>query len=73
MNRFDVEIEPRRKLGLPAEVLKAAGMKPGDRAVLEVRRDGRLVVVPLTEVLDRFAGAVPGLSAAARLPEVRTE
>jgi bifunctional DNA-binding transcriptional regulator/antitoxin component of YhaV-PrlF toxin-antitoxin module len=61
---FDVEIEPRRKLGLPVAVMAQAGLKPGDRMNIEVKRDGRLNLVPLTELLDKYSGAVPGLASA---------
>jgi len=70
---FDVEVEQRRKLGLPAEVLAAAGWRPGDRVQIQVRRDGRLVIVPMTELLDKYTGAVPGLTVAAKLDEGRAE
>jgi bifunctional DNA-binding transcriptional regulator/antitoxin component of YhaV-PrlF toxin-antitoxin module len=70
---FDVEVEQRRKLGLPADVLAAVGWRPGNRVQIQVRRDGRVVIVPLTELLDRYTGAVPGLTEAVKLDKGRDE
>lgn len=73
MDGFDVEVEQNRKLGLPAEVLATTGLKPGDRAQIQPRRDGRLVIVRTSSLLDRYSGAVPGLSAATDLAESHEE
>jgi bifunctional DNA-binding transcriptional regulator/antitoxin component of YhaV-PrlF toxin-antitoxin module len=71
LDGFEVEIEPRRKLGLPAEVLAASGLRPGQRMLIQVRRDGRLAIVPMAELLDKYAGAIPGLTKATELRELR--
>jgi antitoxin component of MazEF toxin-antitoxin module len=65
----DLEIEKRRKLGLPAQVLEQAGLAPGDRVHLQVRRDGRITITPVADLLDKYAGAIPGIVAATRLEE----
>jgi hypothetical protein len=70
MDGFEVEVEVRRKLGLPGPALAAARLRPGDRVQLQVRRDGRLMVVPMVELIDKFVGAVPGLGAATDPPEL---
>jgi bifunctional DNA-binding transcriptional regulator/antitoxin component of YhaV-PrlF toxin-antitoxin module len=70
---IEVEVEQRRRLGLPAEVLIQAGLRPGDRVQIQIRRDGRLVLIPMSELLDKYSGAIPGLSAATSLPEMRSE
>ena len=36
-----MEVEKRRRLGLPREVLEQAAVQPGDRVYVQVRRDGR--------------------------------
>jgi bifunctional DNA-binding transcriptional regulator/antitoxin component of YhaV-PrlF toxin-antitoxin module len=69
----EVEVEQRRKLGLPAEVLLEAGLRPGDRVRIQRRRDGRLLIVPVTELLEKYSGAIPGLAAATSLSELRSE
>src|SRR5262249_42232107 len=67
-NRYevDLDIEKRRRLGLPAEMLEQAGLEPGDRVHVQVRRDGRIVITPVTDLLGKYAGAIPGIAAAAR-------
>jgi bifunctional DNA-binding transcriptional regulator/antitoxin component of YhaV-PrlF toxin-antitoxin module len=71
MEGFEVEVEVRRKLGLPSEALAAAGWRPGDRVQIQARPDGRLVIVPMVDLVDKFVGAIPGLSAATDLTELR--
>lgn len=66
---IDVEVEQRRKLGLPAAALKEAGLRPGDRVTLQTRRDGRLVIVPVADLVEKYSGAVPGLADATDLSE----
>jgi antitoxin component of MazEF toxin-antitoxin module len=68
----DLEIEKRRKLGLPSELLAQAGLAPGDRVHVQVRRDGRIVITPVTDLLGKYAGAIPGITAATRLQEQRS-
>jgi bifunctional DNA-binding transcriptional regulator/antitoxin component of YhaV-PrlF toxin-antitoxin module len=71
LDGFEAEIESRRKLGLPPEVLAASGLRPGQRVLVRPKRDSRLLVIPLADVIDKFAGAVPGLAAATNLKELR--
>jgi hypothetical protein len=70
---IELEIEQRRKLGMPAEVLAMAGLRPGDRVQVQSRRDGRLVIIPMADLVEKYTGAIPGLSAAADLTEQRAE
>jgi bifunctional DNA-binding transcriptional regulator/antitoxin component of YhaV-PrlF toxin-antitoxin module len=70
---IELEIEKRRKLGLPDAVLEQTGLKPGDRVQVQVRRDGRIVIVRLVDLLDKYAGAIPGISAATGPEEKREE
>ena len=69
----ELEIEKRRKLGLPEAVLEQAGLMPGDRVQVQVRRDGRIVIVRMMDLLDRYVGAIPGIAAATDLEELRGE
>ena len=69
---MDLEIEKRRKLGLTSELLTQAELAPGDRVHVQVRRDGRIVITPVTDLLDKYAGAIPGITAATRLQEQRS-
>jgi bifunctional DNA-binding transcriptional regulator/antitoxin component of YhaV-PrlF toxin-antitoxin module len=70
---IEVEVEKRRKLGLPETVLELSGLKPGDRVQVQVRRDGRIVIVRLVDLLDKYAGAIPGISAATNLDATNPE
>ena len=65
----DIDVEKRRKLGLPGTVLDQAGLAPGDRVHVQVRRDGRIMITPVTDLLDKYAGAIPGIVAATRVQE----
>jgi antitoxin component of MazEF toxin-antitoxin module len=64
-----VEVEKRRRVGLPREVLEQAGVQPGDRVHVQVRRDGRIVITPVADLLETYVGAIPGIAAAARAPQ----
>src|SRR5262249_1848397 len=65
----DFDVEKRRKLGLPAQVLEQAGLAAGDRVHIHVRRDGRIMITPIADLLSKYAGAIPGIVAATRLEE----
>jgi len=67
----DLDVEKRRRLGLPGEVLEQAGLNPGDRVHVQVRRDRRIVITPVTDLLGKYTGAIPGIAAATRLQEQR--
>jgi antitoxin component of MazEF toxin-antitoxin module len=73
MDGIELEIEVRRKLGMPSRVMAMAGLQPGDRVQVQGRRDRRLVVIPMADLVEKYTGSVPGLSAAADLPEQRAE
>jgi bifunctional DNA-binding transcriptional regulator/antitoxin component of YhaV-PrlF toxin-antitoxin module len=64
MEGFCLQVEQRRRLGLPSEVLDKAGLSPEDRVFAEVRRDGRIILTPMAQILEKYSGAVPGLAIA---------
>ncbi len=64
-------MEKRRRVGLPAEVLENAGWVAGDRVHVQVRRDGRIVISRMTDLLGKYAGAIPGIAAATPVEEQR--
>jgi antitoxin component of MazEF toxin-antitoxin module len=70
---FIIQVEQRRKLGLPAEILRQAQLHPGDQVQIQVRRDNRLVITRIANVADKYIGAAPGLTAATDLPELRDQ
>ena len=65
----DLETEKRRKLGLPTDVLEQAELTPGDRVHVQVRRDRRIVITPVTDLLEKYTGAIPGITAATKPQE----
>src|SRR5262249_12855269 len=69
----DLEIEKRRRLGLPSDVLQQAGLVPGARVHVQVRRDGRIVITRVSDLLGKYAGAIPGIVNATKLEEQRGE
>jgi hypothetical protein len=70
---IDIEVEKRRKLGLTDDLLQQAGLQPGDRVHVQVRRDGRIVITRVTDLLGKYIGAIPGISSATRLEEQRDQ
>ena len=64
MEGYCLQVEQRRRLGLPSEILDKAGLSPEDRVFAEVRRDGRVILTPMSQILDKYSGAVPGLAVA---------
>jgi antitoxin component of MazEF toxin-antitoxin module len=70
---FILQVERRRKLGLPADVLEQAELHPGDHVQVRVRADHHLAITRMTTVMDKYSGATPGLAAATNLPELRSQ
>jgi hypothetical protein len=71
VNGYEMEIEPRRKLGLLPDVLAASGLRPGQRVLVQANPDGRLTITPMSELVDKYRGAIPGLTQATDLPRLR--
>jgi hypothetical protein len=71
--KIDVPVERRRCLGLPPEVLAAAGIAVGERVRLHVKDSGYIEVVQVRTLLGRYTGAVPGLTAATDLGDLRSQ
>ena len=71
--RTETAVDKRGKVGLPGEVLERAGIKPGDRLAVSVRRDGGILLTKITDPLEALIGSAPGLSAAASLDTLRDE
>jgi bifunctional DNA-binding transcriptional regulator/antitoxin component of YhaV-PrlF toxin-antitoxin module len=69
--RIDLSVERRRCLGLPQQVLEATGIRPGDRVRVQVKDNGHIDVIKVVTLLDKFRGAVPGLTATTDLGELR--
>ena len=72
-HRTETAIDKRGKVGLPVEVLEQAGMKPGDRLAVSVRRDGGILLTKIADPLEALIGSAPGLAVAANLETLRDE
>jgi len=69
----EAAVDKRGKVGLSREVLGQAGLKPGDRVSVQVRRDGGILLTKIADPLEALIGSAPGLSAAANLEAMRDE
>jgi antitoxin component of MazEF toxin-antitoxin module len=70
---FILQVEQRRKLGLPADILERAQLRKGDHVHVRVRGDQYLVITRMTSIVDKYSGATPGLAAATNLPDLRSQ
>jgi hypothetical protein len=74
MDRFELVVDRRQRLGLPATVLAEAGLTVGEVIQVDVHKDPRrLVLTPLAELLAEYTGIIPGLATAAGLAALRGE
>jgi len=69
----EVELDRRHKIGLPPDVVERAELKAGDRLSIQVRRDGSVLLTKVTDPLEKFIGAAPGISGATNLEALRDE
>jgi len=49
----------KNQITLPVDVLREAGMRPGDELVIRATAPGRVEVELAQDVVERFAGAMP--------------
>jgi bifunctional DNA-binding transcriptional regulator/antitoxin component of YhaV-PrlF toxin-antitoxin module len=71
--RTGTRISSKNQVTLPVAALAAAHLRAGDRLRVEAEGDGKIVLLRDRDPLDRFIGAIPGLSAAADLERLRNE
>lgn len=57
-------VSSKNQVTLPVAALAKARIKPGDRLQVEASADGRITLSRAYDPIDKFAGAVPGLSRA---------
>jgi len=54
-------ISSKNQITIPVDVLREAGLKPGDEVDLHATPDGHIEIEPAHDVVSRFAGAMrPG-------------
>ena len=66
-------VSPKHQVTLPVEALARAGLKTGDRLRVEANGPGELVLTRSDDVLERYAGALPGVWSPGDLEELRNE
>ena len=66
-------ISAKHQATIPVQALKAAGLKPGDEVRVVAAGRGRLVLERDTNVVERHAGALPGVFERGELDRLRDE
>ena len=66
-------VSRKNQITLPVSALKAARVSQGDELRVRANGEGRILLERSVDPLDKFVGAVPGLSAATQLDKLRDE
>jgi AbrB family looped-hinge helix DNA binding protein len=66
-------VSPKHQVTIPADALARAGVRIGDELRVEAREGGEIVLVPVGDPLDRYAGALTGHFSAGYLDDLRDE
>ncbi len=61
--RGRTRISSKNQVTLPVAALTKARLQAGDRLLVEVEGDGKIILVRDHDPLDDFVGAIPGLTA----------
>lgn len=71
--RGRTHISRKNQATIPVEALRRAGLKPGDELCVEAAGAGRIVLMRVEGVIERFAGSLPGVYPETYLQELRDE
>ena len=66
-------VSSKHQVTLPVAAMREAGIEEGDELSVRVDGKGQLRLVRELDVIDRWAGAFPGLSDPAELERLRDE
>ncbi|AEH10060.1 MULTISPECIES: AbrB/MazE/SpoVT family DNA-binding domain-containing protein [Protofrankia] len=66
-------VSRKHQVTLPVDVLRAAGLGPGDELRVTADGRGRLVLTAVRDPLEELIGSAPGLSAVTDLETLRNE
>lgn len=66
-------VSSKNQVTLPADVLAATRISPGDELRVEVDGDGRLVLTRMRDALEEVIGSMPGLELAVDLQAQRDQ
>lgn len=61
------------QVSIPRQMLREAGIKPGDLLQAKLDPQGRLVFEPVDDAIARYAGSLPGFMTQHELTELRDE
>jgi bifunctional DNA-binding transcriptional regulator/antitoxin component of YhaV-PrlF toxin-antitoxin module len=68
------KLSSKNQMTIPVDVLRDAGMQPGDQLTVRAAGQGRLEVERTQDVIDRYAGALPpGTYSTGFLDQLRDE
>jgi bifunctional DNA-binding transcriptional regulator/antitoxin component of YhaV-PrlF toxin-antitoxin module len=71
--RGAARISSKHQITIPADALRAAGLRVGDRVVAHADGPGRVVLERESDVVNEFAGVLTGAYRAGELNDLRTE
>lgn len=66
-------VSPKHQVTIPAETLAKAGVRVGDALKVEARSGREIVLIPVDDALERYAGALTGHYPPGYLDELRDE
>jgi AbrB family looped-hinge helix DNA binding protein len=66
-------VSSKNQVTLPVEVMRRAGLRPGDDVVARVSDDGEIILSPRGSRIRSHAGIVSGLYAAGEIDRLRDE
>lgn len=68
-----VKVTSQGQVSIPREVMREAGIKPGDELQASVDGMGRIVMETTLDWIEEFAGSAPGLMTQEELRKMRDE
>lgn len=71
--RDRTRLSPKHQVTIPVDALREAGLRVGDELRVFVDEQGRIVLVRVDDVIERFAGSMPGVWPEGWLEELRGE
>lgn len=71
--RGHTRLSSKNQATIPVDVLRAAGVEPGDELRVEAAERGRIVLTQATDPLDRYIGALSGVYPPGYLRELREQ
>ena len=66
-------LSPKHQVTIPLDALERAGVSVGDRLRVEARNGREIVLIPIEDALERYAGALTGHYPPGYLDELRDE